>query len=394
MDAEASRQEFGLISNLNIDTVAANIFEVFCSPGEVILAFGTIQTPNCGQDDLMQASLDRRIMLSPYIAKKLAALLNNKVREYESVFGTLSHEVQSTFSPVNNSSPPDTPVFASREIAGKAHALVRLVDSLGVDYGMERSFKISDKSLLSNRVIMGLKKSDLTGDPDETLCSVFTRMGMPPNFMDECRKLLPTTEFVHFGFEEQRDGCLYKAYLEFRTNLKFAPGGAKVTQEPFLVFLGFKWDPFNNNKGAKTSYTCYPLLSVDEIQERLSNLFERNPDYKSFETAKNILQNAVKIISNDKIVYEEVSEESNPRKSFDMNLYGAELCIRDIYPFLMDIGRHYALPADQFIPLCDRISDKRFGHLSGGIDREGKDFLTVYYGVESVDTPRRPVDVQ
>jgi hypothetical protein len=251
---------------------------------------------------------------------------------------------------------------------------------------LERSFKISERSLLTKRFIMGFKKDDLTKNPDETLISICGQMGMPDRFLDDCRRLLCKTEFVHFGFEEQHDGCLYKAYLEFKTNLKFGSDGVRVTQEPFLVFLGFKWNPFDNNKGVVTRYTCYPLLSLEEIQEKLSCLFERNQDYQSFQTARNILNKTVKIISNNKIIYEEVSEENNPRKSFDMNLYGANLRIRDIYPFLMDIGRHYFLPADQFIPLCDSICDKTFGHLSGGVDREGKDFLTVYYGVEGIDS--------
>jgi hypothetical protein len=229
---------------------------------------------------------------------------------------------------------------------------------------------------------MGFKKDNLTLSLDETIIPIFKQLGMPASFMDECRKLFHQTEFIHFGFEEQQNGCLYKAYLEFKIPLKLGTDGKRKVQEPFLVFLGFKWDPFDNQRHAKTRYTCYPFLSTEEIQEKLSCLFERNPEYKSFETARNILNQSVKIVSNNKIIYEEVSEDNNPRKSYDINLYGAELLIRDIYPFLMDIGRHYSLPSDQFIPLCDRIIGKKFGHLSGGVDREGKDFLTVYYGVE------------
>jgi hypothetical protein len=30
------------------------------------------------------------------------------------------------------------------------------------------------------------------------------------------------------------------------------------------------------------------------------------------------------------------------------------------------------------------METKIFGHFSGGIDREGKDFLTVYFGLEPV----------
>ena len=381
-----TEQNLGTINSSCIETAFANAFEVLCSPGEIVLLFGSIKAFDAERGDFLSAHLATRIILAPLTAKRLATLLNDKIHDYESVFGPLTKEVPTFSAQEQTSFRYDIPQCASEKTAEKADSLMRLIDSLDIEYGLERSFKISDRSLLMNRFIMGFKKDDLTQNPDKTMISIFRQMGMPDRFLDDCRGLLCQTEFVHFGFEEQLDGCLYKAYLEFKINLKFGSDGARVTQEPFLVFLGFKWDPFDNNKGAVTRYTCYPLLSLEEIQEKLSCLFERNPDYKSFQTAKNILNKTVQIISNNKIIYEEVSEENNPRKSFDINLYGANLRIRDIYPFLMDIGHHYSLTADQFIPLCDRISDKTFGHLSGGVDREGRDFLTVYYGVEGIDS--------
>lgn len=378
----------GTIDSSRIESKGANVFEVMSNPGEIVLAFGNMQPVEAVRNDGVTAYLANRIIMAPSIAKRFAALLARKVQEYESVFGPLDREVPTLYPQEQNSLPADSPTYASEKTAEKARSLARLIDGLGVEYGLERSFKISDRSLLMNRFIMGFKKDQLPGDPDKTMGSVFMQMGMPGAFIDECRALLPQTEYFHFGFEEQRTGCLYKAYLEFKVPIEFGTDGSRIRQEPFLVFLGFKWNPFDGSTRAMSRYTCYPLLSPEEIQEKLACLFERNPEYKSFETAQNIVQNSVKVISNDKIIYEEVSEENNPRKSFDMNLYGADLCIRDIYPLLMDIGRHYSLPDDQFVPLCDRIRDKRFGHLSGGIDREGKDFLTVYYGVERVQGSR------
>lgn len=373
-----------------MDTVSASVFEALCVPGEFFLLFGTARS-NGADPEALPASLATRIVLSPYVAKRFAILLNNKVHEYESRYGTLT-EVAAT-----SSSPPEKPLlhddiprYASGITAEKANSLLRLIGSLGIQFGMERSFKMSDRSLLMNRFIIGFRKDDLPQNPDETLISIFMQMGMPGRFQEDCKKQLHKTYYVHFGFEEQHDGCLYKAYLEFKTTPQDGPDCAGATQEPFLVFLGFKWNPCDNGACAVTRYICHPLLSPEEIREKLSCLFDRNPGYKSFETAEKILDKAVTTISNNEIVYEEVSEENNPRKSFDMNLYGANLHIRDIRPFLVDIARHYSLPDDLFVSLCDRIGDKTFGHLSGGIDRCGKDFLTVYYGVEGVDNRSLP----
>jgi hypothetical protein len=46
--------------------------------------------------------------------------------------------------------------------------------------------------------------------------------------------------------------------------------------------------------------------------------------------------------------------------------------------------RHYSIPSGEFDHLFEQVGDKIFGHLSGGIDREGKDFLTTYYEIEGL----------
>ena len=48
----------------------------------------------------------------------------------------------------------------------------------------------------------------------------------------------------------------------------------------------------------------------------------------------------------------------------------------------MRLADTYDLDPQEFAIFCDGIASKRFGHLAGGTDREGRDFVTVYYGVE------------
>lgn len=383
-----SDHNHGTIDSSCIESSYANVFEVFSSYGEIVIAFGSSVAfdKDLGR---LSALLTNRIIVSPFIAKQLVSLLNIKICEYEAVFGSLTKEVQRVSLQDTTSLLKDIPCYLSEQTAKKAIFLMKLIDGLDTEYALERSFKISNQSLLTNRFIMGFKKDILPQNPNKTIISLFNQMGMPERFITDCSELLPKAEFIHFGFEEQHDSCMYKAYLEFKTTLKFAADGTKVVQDPYLVFLGYKWNPYDNSKCAVTRYTCYPMLSMAEIEEKLSCLYEGNPQHRSLETVKDILNNTVKIISNNKIIYEEVTEENNPRKSFDMNLYAAGLRIRDIYSYLTDIAGHYAIPADKFMPFCDGIMDKQFGHLSGGIDRAGRDFLTVYYGVEGIDNRRR-----
>ena len=96
----------------------------------------------------------------------------------------------------------------------------------------------------------------------------------------------------------------------------------------------------------------------------------------------NILQMASERVAAEKLLYMEVTEEGNPRTSFDLNVYKAGIPVRVCAPILMEACRHYRLPEGEFRALLEKIGRKPLGHLSGGIGRDGKDFLTIYYGME------------
>ena len=69
----------------------ANVCNVSSTREEVTLLFGTNQTWHTGQQELTVVLSDR-IILNPFAAKRLALLLNNVMREYESRFGQLQIE--------------------------------------------------------------------------------------------------------------------------------------------------------------------------------------------------------------------------------------------------------------------------------------------------------------
>jgi len=63
-------------------------------------------------------------------------------------------------------------------------------------------------------------------------------------------------------------------------------------------------------------------------------------------------------------------------------MYRANLLLNELYPFLLDIMKHYSIPAEEFHVLYEPVKSQIFGHLSGGIDRQDRDFLTIYFGVK------------
>lgn len=73
-----------------INTSFANVVNVLSTREEMALLFGTNQTWNALETKELIVSLSNRIVLTPYAAKRLMVLLGNRVREYESRYGTLN----------------------------------------------------------------------------------------------------------------------------------------------------------------------------------------------------------------------------------------------------------------------------------------------------------------
>lgn len=76
------------IDGREIKTHYANICNVSSTPEEVILSFG-INTQQRTNDGDLLLQMHSRIILSPFAAKRLAIVLGQSVKAYESKFGPL-----------------------------------------------------------------------------------------------------------------------------------------------------------------------------------------------------------------------------------------------------------------------------------------------------------------
>jgi len=79
------------LDDSNLKSAYANFCNVSSTREEVVLIFGINQAWERSQREL-QIQLTDRVILSPFSAKRLATLLSNVVREYESRFGVLDVE--------------------------------------------------------------------------------------------------------------------------------------------------------------------------------------------------------------------------------------------------------------------------------------------------------------
>jgi hypothetical protein len=262
--------------------------------------------------------------------------------------------------------------------------LLELIKALNMDYAFERSFKVTEKTLLGNRILYGVYTEKIKEDQHKELLDICHQMNMPEAFFENFREDWRDTNAIGWAFEKIGEALVYKVYLEFWDKWKKEIKETPNERDPFLVVLGFKWDALNRAKRSLARYTWYPLLSYEEMLERLSGSYE-NDQYRSlFGIIKDFLRFPSIKVTHDEIRYIEVTEENTPRRSFDINVYNAKLQLKEVYPLLQKIYQHYSIPDRDFHTLYNQFRTKIIGHLSGGIGRDGKDFLTVYYGLEEV----------
>jgi len=322
--------------------------------------------------DAARARLERRIALGPVLAKQLAAALAEVVRIHEARTGSL------------DAMPVGRPggAYSDADVPPGARPLFERVRALETGFGFEKSFKLARKSLREDRVILGVRSALAT---PEALLGACRDIGMPQPYLDAFARELGGANTVGFGYEGDGHGGVYKVYLEFWEKLRERVLRDPANREPALLFLGFKWEAGEGGRAALARYTCHPLLSVRGILARLEALYEARSESPSLGAARAILALAVRRIGgDDSFVYVEAGEEGNPRKSFDLNFYKAGLRVRDLLPALSALCREYSIAAAELERVETQAGGRAFGHLSGGLGRDGQDFLTVYYELEAL----------
>jgi len=275
----------------------------------------------------------------------------------------------------------DTKAFSVDPIRA-ADRLVQLVEGLHVPYGYERSLRLCQRALLPHRFLLTIHKDPIEQPDDLRIMELCRRMKMPEAFLETTAQTLAAARFVHFGFEEDEKACLYKVYLEHGAPNTRPAAAERNRRTPVLLHVAFKWDVGDPVRRAVTRYIWYPSLRMRDIANKLEEIYGDSKYERSLEIAKDILELATGRTAPEDLRYMEVTEVQNARRSFDLNLYDAELQVQDVYPFLARMCQQYSIPPERFEALFDGIKTRTLGHLAGGLHRKGEDFFNLYYGVE------------
>lgn len=263
------------------------------------------------------------------------------------------------------------------ESVAEAAALpFRIVESMRLPCGYERSFKLLPGTVLANRFLLGIESRRA---PPAAFAQACRRLGMPGEFLDAFLEQFSEANLVFLGFEaDAGGGALYKIYLEFWDRARARRRAAPDTERPMLTHRGFKWDIDDPERRVITDYRWVPGLSTTDILARVATVYDDIPDAVGLHALEDILRVADPTNPRE-FVYVEVTEAANTRRSFDLNLYPAGLRVRDIGAAVQRVAGRLDVPSDRFQRLMGLVADKLFGHVSGGTGRDGREYFTVYY---------------
>ncbi|MBE7182859.1 MAG: hypothetical protein INR68_00460 [Methylobacterium mesophilicum] len=258
--------------------------------------------------------------------------------------------------------------------------LLRMIEGLDCAFGLERSFKLGPDGINRNRLIASLHKSAFGAEPAGPIRRFAEELRMPLFLLDRFMGQLDETEFVHFGFEGPDT---VKIYFERSMQAPLLP----EDRNRRLVHLAAKWNPDDPARAAVSRY--YIPAGATGAERVGAHLDALSSDLAPSATlARDMLALAATRCAGDALFFMEVEDEQTPRRSFDLNIYPADLRVAALEEPLRRLLARYRLDPATVDPLLAEIGRSALGHLSGGVDRHGRDFATVYYGIE----PRKGVN--
>lgn len=264
-------------------------------------------------------------------------------------------------------------------IGAQGRRLLSLIEAFDVHFGLERSVKIGEDGVNEDRFLAILHKSSLGHDPAARVAWLARKLAMPEDMLDRLMEHFDRSDLVGFGYEGGAPGA-YKVYLEFDADVRRERQVAPSQAQSVLVHLAVKWRP---GAGAAVSRYVWPreTRSIDAISSRLQAFSHNDGDMPSTRAASAMVERARRRCHDKQLLFLEVEEEGSPRRSFDVNVYVADLQVRDIDQPLRRLCADYGIAPEIADDLVRRLGPAVLGHISGGMGRNGRDFATVYFGM-------------
>jgi hypothetical protein len=262
-----------------------------------------------------------------------------------------------------------------------ASEVIGLVEALGAPYGLERSVKITSGALADDRCLISVGREAFGNNPTERVMQMGNALHLPPSFADQLPISLAHADVVHFGYEAAAGEEIYKIYCEYTADVRRAM--AAGNQVPVLVHLAYKWSASNSESRAITRYTWLPFRTRRELEGKLKDLVPMTEAPIAHRCTFDLISRVAAYADSGELLLMEVEEPGNPRRSCDLNVYDADLHMNEIADLLDAALRDFAVPKARAQSVFEPAKDRALGHLSAGVARNGREFVTIYFGVEA-----------
>ncbi len=258
---------------------------------------------------------------------------------------------------------------STRRKAEPPEALLRsYAEGLGLPVMGESSVKLVPGAALAERYLLSVPAPDITPRQVAELVHLAVSVGLEPEMADRVATDLPLSTNLHFGFEREGEQTTLKLYCEFPIERGWDI--ARRGGHPMLVHRAVKWDPRDANRAAVSRYVAHPARNVADTGDRIRELLGQGAPA---DLAIGLFNRAAGRIPAQERLFLEVEEEGSPRRSFDLKLYDARFTTADLGPALPGLIAFFGIEGF-------RVPAAALGHIAGGRGRDGKPFLTLYYG--------------
>jgi len=261
--------------------------------------------------------------------------------------------------------------------------LIKLLSRFGEPFGLERSVKVCHRRLLQDRILLSIHKHALGASPSTALSKLLAELECPRQADDQLQQYLHEAEIVHIGYESDGSRLLYKCYLEFPGQFRSAQA-LPAKNDAVLVHIAGKWELGVADAITFSHYHGFTGLRCDAIVEKIRNdIYDSDTGIVLLDVLNELAGNSDKG-SVDDVMLMLVTEPVNDRLSFDLNIYNWDYTILDIRPQLDRLMTSFDIPVELSASYLDRYAGDSAGHISAGYDRSGKQFFTLYHGVEEI----------
>lgn len=249
------------------------------------------------------------------------------------------------------------------------HAFVNHFDDVKWDQAFH-SAKIQKDDINTNRLLLMMRSADITF---KKLARKLVELNFPESRLHEIENKYYNAEDLGFAIEKTDAGIDLRVYFEIKyTKSKwYETKSIRMKNQDYHtipLFVGYKW-VHNNPRVFLTEYDFIQYMDGNQLIDRLKQISDYIPSCvinqlknKSIDEARNYVVVEVKDVESKRFSYD---------IRFDVNTL-----------YLKDFSQKEIM--DKFgvsLAALHEFENNSIGHISGGKNKHGEDFFTIYFVV-------------